>query len=231
MCPRPEPAEGSAPAERPRASAVDSATEELRVAIVDGEFPAGSHLVEMEITARLGISRNTVREVFRILQAERLIEREAHRGVVVRTLTPESIRDVFVVRRLAETGAILEAASAPAGTREECCRRMRVALADAGAALEAVDAHRLAAADLAFHGAVAALAGSDRLVEVISAIKAELRLAFGSVPDRVAFHAPYVARNAAICELVENGEDEAAASVLRQYLIDSEAQIIALFED
>lgn len=216
---------------QPRASAVDSATEDLRVAIVDGELPAGSRLVEVEITERLGISRNTVREVFRLLQAERLIEREAHRGVVVRTLTPESIRDVFVVRRLAETGAILEAASAPAGTREECCRRMRAALADAGAALDAADAHRLAAADLAFHGAVAALAGSDRLVEVISAIKAELRLAFGSVPDRVAFHAPYVARNAEICGLVESGQDEAAAGVLRQYLNDSEAQIIALFED
>ena len=58
-----------------------------------------------------------------------------------------------------------------------------------------------------------------------------MRLAFGSVPDRVAFHAPYVARNAEICELVENGEDEAAANVLHQYLIDSEAQIIALLTE
>ena len=231
MNPHPEPVETPGLKERLQVSAVDASTEALRVAIVDGEFPAGSRLVEMEITARLGVSRNTVREVFRILQAERLIEREAHRGVVVRTLTPESIKDVFVVRRLAETGAIREAASAPLGTREECCRRMRAALADAGAALKASDAHRLAAADLAFHGAVAALAGSGRLVEVISAIKEELRLAFGSVPDRVAFHAPYVARNAEICELVENGEDEAAANVLHQYLIDSEAQIIALLTE
>lgn len=210
------------------ASAVDAAAETLRIAIVDGTIAAGDRLVEASLCESMQISRNTVREVFRLLEAERLVERQRNRGVVVRTLTAADIADIYVVRRLVETGAIREAATLAAERRAQCCADMRAAIDAAEAALEAADVHRLAAADIAFHTAITELAGSARLVELISSIKAELRLAFGSAPDRLIFHRPYVARNRQLCELIEKGEFDAAAAELAQYLDDSRRQLEAL---
>lgn len=208
-----------------RSSTVDTAAETLRVAIVDGLIGPGTRLVEAELTASLGISRNTLREVLRLLEAERLVRRTPHRGVEVRRLTAEEIADIYVVRKLVEVGAIREAASTPARVREQCVARMRAAFADAVAGFGEDDVHRMAHADIEFHRAVAALADSLRLVQVIERLTAELRLAFALMPDRLAFHERFARRNARICDLVERGDDAAAATALASYLADSQAEL------
>ena len=54
--------------------------EKLRLAIIAGVFPPGSRLVESQLCAQLGVSRPSLREALRSLQAERLIEIIPNRG-------------------------------------------------------------------------------------------------------------------------------------------------------
>jgi DNA-binding GntR family transcriptional regulator len=81
-------------------------------------------------------------------------------------------------------------------------------------------------ADLHFHQAIAALAGSPRVDELMRRALAELRLIFHVMADPEQFHAPYVRRNRVIAESIMLGNGETAEKELLAYLGDAERQIL-----
>ncbi len=78
----------------------------LRRAITDGRCPPGSRLREERIAGAMNVSRNSVREAFRLLVHERLLVYELNKGVFVRTLSAADVVDLYRIRRLLEGGAI-----------------------------------------------------------------------------------------------------------------------------
>ena len=66
-----------------RASVGEQAANTLREAILRAELGPGEPLREVALADDLHVSRNTVREALRILEAERLVEYHLHRGVLV----------------------------------------------------------------------------------------------------------------------------------------------------
>jgi DNA-binding GntR family transcriptional regulator len=59
----------------------------LRAAIIDGRFKPGDRLIEREMCELLGVSRASLREALRQLEAEELVTIVPHRGPVVSALT------------------------------------------------------------------------------------------------------------------------------------------------
>lgn len=72
-------------------------TRRLREQIVTGELPPGTRLREVQICDQLGVSRTPVREAFRTLAAEGLIDLLPNRSVVVTELRASEVADLFVV--------------------------------------------------------------------------------------------------------------------------------------
>ena len=81
----------------------------LRRLIETGELLPGERLREVPISERLGMSRTPVREAFRTLAAERLVEMLPNRSVVVSDLDLDEIADVFNVLGLLEALAAQQA--------------------------------------------------------------------------------------------------------------------------
>jgi len=71
--------------------------EQLLQMITEGDLAAGAHLNERALGIRLGVSRTPLREAFRLLAAEGLIEQTPNRGARVVTLSEQDIRDSFEV--------------------------------------------------------------------------------------------------------------------------------------
>jgi len=71
--------------------------ERLREMIIEGELPAGTRLNERALCDRLGASRTPLREAFRLLAADHLVELQPNRGAQVVTLSDADIRDSFEV--------------------------------------------------------------------------------------------------------------------------------------
>src|SRR4051812_5735662 len=69
----------------------------LREMILSGELEPGERLREVAISERLGMSRTPVREAFRTLAAEGLVELLPNRSVVVAELNESESIDVFAV--------------------------------------------------------------------------------------------------------------------------------------
>lgn len=208
-------------------STMDAAVSALREAIVRGDIAPGSRLIESALTESMGVSRNTIREVFRLLETEKLIERVTNRGVFVRQLTAADVVDVYAVRRLIAVPSLRAAGQVPRSHRESSLYEMREAV-DAGRnALKNGNKWAAGNADLRFHAAIAGLSGSARLMEFMAGLKTELRLAFASTDDVLDFHGPYVDRNARICTLFAAGSFDAAADELDSYLVEGERDLLS----
>jgi DNA-binding GntR family transcriptional regulator len=209
-----------------RTSTAERVAAILRTRIIEGFFPPGTRLAEDSIGTALGVSRNTLREAFRLLSHERLLTHELNRGVFVRMSTAEDVVDLYRVRRLVECGAIRDITAAPPGIE-----RLAAAVAEGEDALRREEWRELGTANLRFHQALAALAESPRTDELMSGVLAELRLVFHVMADPRTFHEPYLARNQEILRLLREGDGERAAIALAAYLHDAERQLVAAYAE
>ena len=81
---------------------VELVADEVRRRIVEGAWEQGQRLVESQVAAELGVSRNPVREAFRSLQAEGFLEMEPRRGSRVAVLSADEAGHLFDVRAALE---------------------------------------------------------------------------------------------------------------------------------
>lgn len=79
---------------------------DLQADILSGEFPDNSKLTEQVICKKYNVSRTPVREAFRQLEADGLIENVPNRGAYVTALSKRDISDLFDLRSLFEVQAI-----------------------------------------------------------------------------------------------------------------------------
>jgi DNA-binding GntR family transcriptional regulator len=82
----------------------------IEEAIVSGELAPGSVLRQEQLSERFGVSRTPVREALRRLAALGLVSFEPNRGVRVRTLSHDDLREAFLVRAELEALVTAEAA-------------------------------------------------------------------------------------------------------------------------
>ncbi|MFD2857263.1 GntR family transcriptional regulator [Seohaeicola zhoushanensis] len=76
----------------------ESVVQALRTAIHGGRYVPGQRLVEADLTSELGVSRSLLREAFRILSAEGLIETVPNRGALVKRLSRREAMELFEIR-------------------------------------------------------------------------------------------------------------------------------------
>jgi DNA-binding GntR family transcriptional regulator len=82
----------------------------LRRAILSGDLPGGTRLVQAQLAHDLRLSTTPIREALRDLAAEGLIELDPHRGAVVRRLSLGDLREIYHLRLILEPEAMILAA-------------------------------------------------------------------------------------------------------------------------
>jgi DNA-binding GntR family transcriptional regulator len=106
----------------------------LREAIMSGNLKPGQRLVERELCEMMGVSRPSIREALRLLEADGLVNTVPHRGPMVSTISLEEARQLYAARAVLEGFAGRECARLhdPAVVRRigEALTRLKVALAE-----------------------------------------------------------------------------------------------------
>jgi len=195
----------------------------VRDGILDGTYGVGSRLSEPELCTALDVSRNTLRESFRMLSEERLVVHELNRGVFVRVPSEQDVHELYDARRLVECAAVRDHGRGTDG------------LEDVAETLDRAD--RLAAAgdwvgvgtaDIDFHRSLTAL-GSVRIEELMQSIWNEMRLAFHVVGRADEFHGSYLVRNHVVLDTLRERGGPAAARELRSYLDEAESRVLRAY--
>lgn len=204
-----------------RASVSAKVAEALRTRIIEGDLQPGTRLSEERIGTALGVSRNTLREAFQILEHERLVVREFNRGVFVRALESADVRDLYAFRRILEVAAVRQVAiDGPDLTA------LHAAVDEGSAAAAAEDWRALGSANMHFHEALTALVGSRRVDDAMRHVLAEMRLVFTTMADPRTFHEPYLDGNRRLATLLAEGRFDEAESELLDYLERAKTQLL-----
>jgi DNA-binding GntR family transcriptional regulator len=225
----PAPGPGSGPGDPPSETGdgllPETVAAAMRGLLITGEFGPGERLSEQRLAARFGISRNTLREAFRLLTGQRLLVYQPNRGVFVAAPDEAAVVDVYRVRAVFQGGAVR--ASVPG---HPALRRMRALAEEAEIRRREGSWRAVAGLNLAFHRAMVDLCDSPRLGAAFDVVLAELQLVFGQVEDAPHLHDPFVALNAALVEALERGDGGGALAALERYLARSERAVLAALQ-
>ena len=140
------------------------AYETLKHAIITGQIPAGSRIVETEYADRLHISRTPLREALRKLERDGLVEYVLRRGVVVRAFTIADVEEIYTIRNALEMltlPAIIDNATA------EDIRSMREKLQKMDGFIAKNDIEGLSPLARSFHEQLTSISGLNRILRVI----------------------------------------------------------------
>ena len=130
--------------------------DELRRRILDGHFPAGFQLRQDALAEEFGVSRTPVREAFKQLQTEGLVEIRPRVGTFVTTPSRREITELFEMKELLEGAAARLLAQRG---RVPELDRLEENLREADAAVERDDTARYAELVQEFHDLL--IVGSD----------------------------------------------------------------------
>ncbi|GAA0263477.1 GntR family transcriptional regulator [Cryptosporangium japonicum] len=167
----------------------DAAYARLREAIVDGQYPAGARLTEVEIAETLGMSRTPVREALRRLAGDGLV-RASDRGVIVDLMDEEEAWHARTVRAALDVlVAELAARRQKAGeVSPAALRAAEEAAASAQTYLERGDTDEAYRHDQRLHRQIAEIAGNPVALQMLDRLADRLevaRLAAASRAERL----------------------------------------------
>ena len=180
--------------------------------IVNRTMRPGAHLVESELAAHLGVSRQPVREALQRLNTEGWVELRPGHGAYVHVPTEQEADQLLAVRSLLETEA---ARLAAAHASREGVGRLRTLRRRGVEALEDDDVDAMVALNAELHAAITKLSGNAPLVELTAQVDRRVRW----------YYAP-VARgrgrrswdeHARIIDAIASGDADEAASLMRAH--------------
>jgi len=210
---------------RVHGATVAHVVERLRDDILGRRFVPGQRVVEKELTDRFGVSRGPVREAFRRLAAEGLIELEPNRGALVRRLSLREMQDLFQIRCELEALAARLAALAT-----DLARRERFAV-EIGSIFKDARRHSSAYMDenQRFHASVMRLAGNLQLSELGRQLR--LPLIMAQVGDALTADvlAQSVAEHRSIARAILDRDPQAADAAMRAHLSRAAAFAVERF--
>lgn len=197
----------------------DSAHERLRESIVTLKLAPGTPLVEVDVCAKLGISRTPVRAALERLHREGLVRMTGGRRrgrAVVSPLTAGDMRELFLMVGALDGLAARLAAGLERGARAELVAKARAInrqLATVSGSVRPLDIPLAQEMDLQFHGTYERAASGPRLAAKLKALHAE-RERYVRVYTQALVHAhrldESLAEHEAIIAAIEAGDADAA---------------------
>ena len=187
----------------------------LRLAIVTGRFRPGQQLRERELCELTGVSRPSLREALRQLEAEGLITTTPHRGPAVTALSVGQVEQIYALRGVLESFAAREFARlrrpADIAALKLATKRLNAVEKD-GAPLAMLEV------GTAFYGAIAAGSGNPYLAQTLGTLHNRITLIrFVSLHQRTRVTSSFAALRA-LSKAIIAGDDALADRICTDHL-------------
>ncbi|HEY6036883.1 MAG TPA: GntR family transcriptional regulator [Kofleriaceae bacterium] len=193
----------------------DIATELTRL-IACGELPAVERLKEVELAAKLGVSRTPLREALLVLERDGLVISEVNKGFRVADLSETRVRELFPVIAALEAEALRAGGDATRALGPELLalnaelRR----LVRPGAKTAKAKLHEL---DRRFHATVSSACPNALLLDLLQRLRLQAQRFDGGTARGLADPAWTVREHEAIARAIAAGKLDRAAELTREH--------------
>lgn len=183
--------------------------------LIHGVYQPGDRLDIRAVCRELGISRTPVMEAVKRLEQEGFLEIVPRAGCHVATPTAREMEQVFTIRIALEGIAAAQAAVSASADQQQ----LLIELVEQGKqAVATGDSARFAAVNLAFHQALAAASGSQRLCTILQQCWLASRYYLVSIPYFKENMERSAREHAFIVEAIQLGWPEVAREAISAHL-------------
>ena len=198
----------------------------LRQAITSGQLRPGQKLIERELCEQLGVSRPSLREALRRLEAERLIVIVPHRGPEVAALTLQEAQDLYALRRLLESFAAHEFARAASDAQIKTLAKVVKRLREAGRRNNGAG---VLDAKAEFYRVLLAGCGNALVSDILGGLLARVSLLRATslmLPDRLPRSLDEID---ALLVCIQQRDAKGAEKISRQHVLNAEQAALGVF--
>ena len=202
---------------------VEQVHEAILLEIASGKLNPGTRIIQEQIAAELGVSRQPVQQALLLLRNQGLLKDATGRGLIVAPLDPEYIRQMYEVRAVLEGLAFRLAAQtnphAAAAQGAELVSKGRLAVKDGSV-------QELIAADMAFHDFVYSLSENLLIAPTMDTHWTYTQRVMGEVLMRNEKPRDIWDQHEAMLLAISKGDGDAAEKAARDHIMQSAAFII-----
>jgi len=213
----------------PPNSISDQIYERLKQQILHGEIEAGERLMQNQVADNLRASRTPVREAFRRLEQDGLVERVPQGGVRVTRLNIDAIQEVFGIRNVLEAYAVELACGRI--TAEEIGSLKRLVtqageLLSSGELARETKIKRIFELNSQFHDTIYRATGNSYLMGMINSLRFIVgRLRFLGLRADSTWSRAWD-EHAQLIGLLEKRDKDSAARLLKTHLVNAVSDVL-----
>lgn len=193
----------------------DEAYEAIKQRIIMCLYRPGEALSEAAVSSTLGFGRTPVRQAFDRLMRDGLVEVMPRKGIMVRPISQDEIRDMVEVRLLNE-GFCARLAAQRASAADIAALEANVARGARASAID--DISTLMALDREFHGVISAAAGNPVLGEFLRNLHERAQRVWFVSLRAPEHHQRVVDQHAAIVDAIRSRDGAAAEDAVRAHI-------------
>ena len=208
-------------------SMADPIADHIQRSIFEGKILPGDRLKENDIARELNVSRTPLREGFRILASQGLVEITSNRGVRVTLITKADLADLFEMRLLLEQHCLRKFVSKATQTEIE---DLEVALQKMASAVAENDSSAYLQHSTDFHIYYIDKCQNKRLVTVFEVLRNNIRCAQIFYLRKANARKESVEEHRAIWRAIKAGDTDESETALRRHLENSYERMIKLID-
>lgn len=209
-------------------SRVDRVYEEMKMLLVNYRFRLGERLNEVELAKQFDVSRTPLREVFNRLTAEGWLLFVPNKGFFCRTLEPQTIIDLYEMRRSLEEMSLSLAIER--ATDEQIAEMAKYGL-DMCFVSEESPTELLVRLDEEFHQKIADLSNNTELARSIKVINERLHfvrwVALSKRERRLATYEEHLR----ILDAIRTRNVDAGVSLMREHVTRHREEIVTIVKE
>ncbi len=203
----------------PNASLTDEIADIVRERILGGEYEIGEKIKENQIATELNVSRTPIREAFKLLENEGLIDYIPNRGCFAKGFTKRDVEDIYAVRRsleeLAITWAVERISAEEIQALDEQCEMMEFYT-------EKMDTKKVLELNSGFHDVIYTSSRSRFLAQVLRSYKEYLDKNRKAMFYEQSYLESILREHRAILKAIRLRDKKKAIQAMKEHLIASQ---------
>ena len=187
----------------------------LREAILRGDLVAGERLMELQLAAKLGVSRTPIREAIRMLEQEGLAITIPRKGAIVAGMTEKDMQDVLEIREALEELSVQVACDK---ITEEEIAKLQKNMKNFEHSLKSGDLKKMAQADVEFHDVIYQATDNPKLINMLNNLREQMyryRVEYLKNPQN---HEQLLKEHEAIYKGIVEKDKDAVTNMIRKHI-------------